>query len=61
MAKLHSLLVLQQFMRSLGEDMEEAELVRSTTQNESKLKSTNAIQNLVRERGTKLSDGEMNG
>lgn len=26
MAKLHSLLVLQQFMRSLGEDMEEAEL-----------------------------------
>ena len=36
MAKLHSLLVLQQFMRSLGEDMEEAELVRSIKQNESK-------------------------
>ena len=35
MAKLHSLLVLQQFMRSLGEDMEEAELVRSIKQNES--------------------------
>lgn len=36
MAKLHSLLVLQQFMRSLGEDMEEAELVRSIKQNDSK-------------------------
>ena len=34
MAKLHSLLVLQQFMRSLGEDMEEAELVRSTNQDD---------------------------
>ena len=27
MAKLHSLIALQQFMRGLGEDMEEAELV----------------------------------
>ena len=30
MAKLHSLLALQQFMQGLGEDMDEAELVRST-------------------------------
>ena len=29
MAKLHSLLALQQFMQGLGEDMDEAELVRS--------------------------------
>lgn len=28
MAKLHSLIALQQFMRGLGEDMDEAELVR---------------------------------
>lgn len=38
MAKLHSLLVLQQFMRGLGEDMEEAELVRSTNRNGGKKK-----------------------
>lgn len=69
MAKLHSLLVLQQFMRSLGEDMEEAELVRSIKQNESKrtganeqtsefewLKPTNAIQNLLIDRRSALSD-----
>ena len=30
MAKLHSLLALRQFMQGLGEDMDEAELVRST-------------------------------
>ena len=30
MAKLQSLLALQQFMQGLGEDMDEAELVRST-------------------------------
>ena len=29
MAKLHSLIALQQFMRGLGEDMDEAELVRN--------------------------------
>lgn len=34
MAKLHSLLALQQFMQGLGEDMDEAELVRLTYQNE---------------------------
>jgi len=28
MAKLHSLLALQQFMRGLGEEMEDAEAVR---------------------------------
>jgi len=30
MAKLHSLLALRQFMQGVGEDMDEAELVRST-------------------------------
>ena len=29
MAQLHSLIALQQFMRGLGEDMDEAELVRN--------------------------------
>ena len=47
MAQLHSLLVLQQFMRSLGEDMEEAELVRYTKQGESQKSA--------------LSDEKMNG
>ena len=34
MAKLHSLLALQQFMQGLGEDVDEAELVRSNNRNE---------------------------
>ena len=41
MAKLHSLLALQQFMQGLGEDMEEAELVRSTRTETNELNQLN--------------------